>query len=250
MGIRKPVNGLLLIFFTAALACGCSGRAVQRENLVFQDAETEREVEYLRGQLRINPDDADRRVELGRLLLSEHMTENAVAEFEQAIRIDSCDIQAHLLLSLALQKRRDPDLARAAWLLERASQMEPHNENVHLSLGQVYHKLGEEEKAKAEFEETISLSEDTATMVSSHLGLAAIYEQQGDSVRANEQYRMACQTYPELKEIMKQAEINRICPAPKYAGEEFREEDGLHPPLELRIKQALEEIRNLPGEKK
>ncbi len=50
--------------------------------------------------------------------------------------------------------------------------------------------------------------------------------------------------------MIKQAEISRITPVPKYAGEEFRGEDGLHPSHEERIKLIQEEIRKMSeGEK-
>ncbi|MBI4707974.1 MAG: tetratricopeptide repeat protein [Candidatus Omnitrophica bacterium] len=216
----------------------------------FKDDKTEKRVEYLQDRLRINPNDVESHMELGKIFLKEDFNEEAINEFEQVLNVDSNYIHAYLLLSLALQKRPKPDLLRVAGLLETATQIAPDNADVHLNLAQVYDKLKKEEEAIAEFKKAIELSNDPAILVSAHLGLMAIYKKQGDSLKAKEEYEAAYKIYPAVEEMIKQAEINHITPPPRYAGEGFREDDGLHPSYEERIKRLREEIRKILGGEK
>jgi Tfp pilus assembly protein PilF len=251
MNTKKRIRVCSMVFLAAVIVGGCAHHATEREAMVFKDAEAQRKAEDLQGRVEADPQDVDGRLELGRLLLSEQLIEHAIVQFREAVAIDSRNIEAHLLLALTLQKRRNPGLVEIADLLARASRIDPENVNVHLSLAQVYYKLGRNEKAQDEFNRAIDLSQDPAVVVSARLGLAAIFESQGDSEEARKQYEAAREVYPELEEIIKQAEIDRVCPAPRYAGDEFRDDqDGLHPQLEERIKKALEEINQTSGERR
>jgi|GEM_PF-2670717 len=240
---------IIVIFYIAGVLLGCAHSPKQR-TLIFKDDDTEKRAEYLQNSLRINPNNVENRMELGKIFLKEDFNEEAINEFEQVLNVDSKHIQAYLLLSLAIQKRPKPDLLRVAGLLEKANQIVPDNVDVHLNLAQVYGKLKKEEQAIAEFNKTIELSNDPATLVSAHLGLMSIYKRRGDSVKAKEEYEAAYKIYPGVKEMIKQAEISHITPPPRYAGEGFREDDGLHPSHEERIKRLREEIRKMLGGEK
>ena len=244
-------NILFLIVILCVLVClsNCAGPATKERPLVFKDPDAEKQAEYLQQKLKTDPNDAESRMELGRIFLSESMPGKAINQFEQVLNIEHNHIQAHLLLSLALQKFPNPNLSQAAKLLENASELARDNADVRLNLAQIYDKLKKDDKAISEFKKTIELSDEPATLVSAHLGLMAIYKKQGELEKANEQYDAAYKIYPGVEEMIKQVEINRITPAPKYAGEEFRDGEGLHPTLEKRIKRAREEILKISGEK-
>lgn len=212
--------------------------------LVFKDSESEKKVEYLQEKLKTNPDDAEARMKLGRIFLSEAMINQAIIEFEKVVAIDPQHIQAYLLLSLALQQGKNPDLKKAMELLEKASKIKPDNADVHLNFGQIYNKLMEEEKAIDEFSKAIELSNDPSTLLSAHLGLMAIYKRQGDLKKAQEEYEAACKIFPGVEKLIKQAEVDRITPTPKYPGE-----GGFHPFPEERIKKIREKMANPGGEK-
>jgi len=244
-------TGLIAIVVLAlGVLLGCARSSVKQKTLIFGNTENEKRAENLKGKLKVNSNDAESRMELARIFLSEDMIEDAIAEYEKVLDIDSQNIQAYLLLSSVLQKRQNPDLQKIAVLLEKATKIAPDNADIHLNLAQIFDKQAEEGKAINEFNKAIELSDDPATLVSAHLGLMAIYKEQGNFERANAEYELAYTIYPGIEEMIKQAEINRITPAPKYAGEEFRGEveDGIHPQHEERITRIQKEIKKVSEE--
>lgn len=222
--------------------------ATRQGELAFGNSEAEKSAKYLREQLIRNPDDVENRMELSRILLQEDMAQEAVIELNKALVSDPERIKAMLLLSLAFQKVQPPNLTKALELLIEASDLEPDNAEVHLNLAQVYEKLENEEESISEFNEAIALSSDPATLVSAHLGLMAIYQERGETERADGEYKAAYEIFPGVKDIIEQAEINRGTTI-EYGGEEFRG-DGFHPSLEERIRRSIKEIEKLSkGEK-
>jgi len=149
----------------------------------------------------------------------------------------------------AMLNQPKPDLSKAAGLLENAAGLEPDNADVHLNLAQIYDKLNEDTKAISEFNRAIELSDDGATLVSAHLGLMAVYKKQGELEKADEQYNAAYRIFPGVEQMLKQAEIDRITPAPRYVGSEFREDTGTHPSLEARIERSQQEVSKIKEEK-
>lgn len=244
-----------ILYFIAPIAVisflgGCNASLRQKEAPIFTSAEVEKRVAELSSEIESHPSDPNSHIELGKIFLSEGCIDASINEFEKALSINSEHVQAHLLLSLALQKHPRPNLSRAAQLLENAVRISPQNAEAHLNLAQVYGKLGKSENSIAEFKSAIELSDDPAILVSGHLGLMALYKKRGELDKADEEYDAAYQIYPGVEDMIKQAEISRITPPPKYAGEGFRDdESGLHPSLEKRIKQSREEIARISGEK-
>lgn len=224
---------------------GCAHTSMKQGSLIFKNLDNEKRVKHLREHLIVNYSDVKKRIELGRIFLSEDMIEEAIIELEKVANTDSENVESLLLLSLAFQKMTNPNLEKSVMLLEKASQIEPNNADVHLNLGQVYSKIGDENKSINEFNRTIELSNDLAALVSAHLGLMAIYKKQGELEKANKEYESAYKIYPDVEEMIKQVEISHITPTPQYAGEEFRGDDRLHPSLEERIERATEEIRKI-----
>lgn len=247
--MRRNILPLLSVAWSVLCLCGCSSPSGSQKPPVLKDPALEKRAEYLREKIDGDARDVGSRVELGRIFLSEDMFEQAIREFEEVLLLDSRHIQAHLLLSLALQKQAEPDLPRAAEVLEAAVQAAPDDADVHLNLAHVYDKLKENAKAIGEFEKVIELSNDPVTLVSAHLGLMAVYKRQGKSEDAAGHYRAAYDIYPGIEDMIRQAEVNRITPAPRYVGAEFREDTGTHPSLETRIERARQEVSRIQGEK-
>ncbi|MFQ5750944.1 MAG: tetratricopeptide repeat protein [bacterium] len=140
-------------------------------------------MEYLQNRLSRNPYDLESHLELGKiflsqdsLYLSEDLIEKAIAEFEQVISIDPRNIKAYMLVSKALQNKLNPDLTRAAHLLQKTTELAPNYADAHLNLAHIYYEINEEDKAIYEFKQTLQLSNDPYTLLSAHLGLMAIYK--------------------------------------------------------------------------
>lgn len=225
---------------------GCSRDLPQKTPVPLTDS---RKAEQLFNRIKADPNDVASHIELGRMYLSEGRIDAATRRFEKVLSIDSRQIQAYLLLSLALQKHVKPDLPRAAALLEKAAKIAPQDAEVHLNLAQVYAKLNMLEKAISEFESAIELSDDEAILVSGHLGLMAIYKKRGELGKAGEEYKTACELYPGVKDMIMESEIALVTPAPKYAGENVDSEGSFHPSLESRIKQAQDAIAKIREKK-
>lgn len=240
----------LAVSLFCLLGTGCAHYPPKPKTLVFRDVANEKKVTDLREKIRLNDKDIGSRMKLGRIFLAEDMPKEAIVEFEKVLSIDSCKVSAYLLLATALQKCPEPDLTKVTTLLEKARQIAPENTDVHLHLGQVYTKTKKDEQAIREFNEVIASSNDEANLVSAHLGLMAIYQRRGEKVKAEKEYQAAYRIYPGVEEMLRQAEISRITPAPKYAGEDMRGDDGLHPTHEERIKRVGAGIDRLSAEEK
>lgn len=245
------IKNVFSIICLCVCVLGCAHCHPKHKALIFKDTETEKTVEYLRGKIEIDPSDIDSRIRLSRIFLNEEMPGEAIPELEKIIGIEPRNIKAYLLLSYALQKCPNPDLDKVMRLLEKACQLVPSNADAHLNLAQVYKKSKKEEKAIMEFNRAIRLTNDEATLVSAHLGLMAIYKKRGQAQKARAEYEAAHKIYPAVEEMIKQAEISHLTPAPQYGdGELTTEEDGIHPVLEERIKKARQEINKTVEEKK
>lgn len=245
------IKNILPIICLCLCVLGCAHCHPKQKTFIFKDTETEKTVEYLRGKIKLDPNDIDSQIRLSRIFLNEGMPEEAIPGLEKAISTESRNIQAYLLLSYALQKCPRPDLDKVTNLLEKACQLAPGNADAHLNLAQAYEKSKKEEKAIREFDQAIGLTNDEATLVSAHLGLMAIYKKLGQAQKAMAEYEAARKIHPAVEEMIKEAEISQITPAPQYGGGELTtEEDGIHPVLEERIKKIRQEINKIAENKK
>lgn len=247
--MRSEIVSIITMLCMSLPLLSCAHTPANEKSLFFKNPDSEEKVRNLQSKLLMVQTDVESRIELGKIFLSENMPKQAIGEFEKALSFDSNHIQSYLLLSLAYQKLPNPDFSKAAKLLENATKLSPDNADVHLNLAHIYNKLKEDTKAINEFNKAIELSDDEATLVSAHLGLTAVYKRRDELEKAEEQYNAAYKIFPGVEEMIKQAEIERITPAPRYVGGEFREDTGTHPSLETRIERAQQEVTKIKGEK-
>ncbi|HUT03711.1 MAG TPA: hypothetical protein VM163_07465 [bacterium] len=232
-----------LIGMASALALACSHTKTEaRPPTLLTDHGAEERTTELRKRLEIASNDVDARMELGRIYLSEDDVESAVGEFRKVLAIDSKHIRARLLLSLAYQRRSAPDLRSASLILWEASQIEPDNAAVHLSLGQIY-RQHYKDTAIREFSKAIELSKDPAILVSAHLGLMGIYQYRGESEKAKTEYEAAYSIYPGVEEMIMKAEIESTTPAPQYVVE-----GESRPSVEERIERLQKRLKEMAQE--
>lgn len=211
--------------------------------LIFLDKDKKEVIQELKTYLKKNPEDGNRRIELGKIFLEENMFQEAVVEFEKAVSSNPSNERAFLLLASTLLKASKPDFSRIVLLLEKAGRIAPQNADVHLQLAQAYTHLEKENEAEEAFKKASNLSESPTVLLSAYLGLMAIYKDRGQDAEANEFYQKALAIYPDIKGMLKQADINLMAEGPQYQGS--LKGDGVHPLPEDRARRLKEKFPEL-----
>ncbi|HVZ82149.1 MAG TPA: tetratricopeptide repeat protein [Terracidiphilus sp.] len=97
---------------------------------------------------------------MGRVLLANNQTADAIPYLQQAVKAPQAPSEAHELLGLAYS--RTSRNAEAAAEIEKAIQLDPQTARLHLMLARVYRSLGEKDKADAEQTQYAALKASTA----------------------------------------------------------------------------------------
>lgn len=116
--------------------------------------------------------------------------DKAIAEFEEAIRLDPNYVKAHVNLGIAYAKQGMFDKAIAAY--EEAIRLDPNIVEAHYNLGNAYAEQGMLDEAIAEYKEALKLNPDD---VNTHLNLGVTYRDLGKSDEAIAEF----ETYLRLK---------------------------------------------------
>jgi Tfp pilus assembly protein PilF len=169
----------------------------------------------------------------------------AVDEFQIVLGVDKNNVRGHILLSYSLQRLPNPQMARAASILEAAALVDPEDGEIHLNLAQVYQKTNRENEAITEFQQTLDLSEDPGQQLAAHLGLMSIYRKRGNDVKANVEYEAAKKLYPDIGKVIEREEINMNTPSADIGHLIVNEGTGSHPSLEKRIEKLQETLKTL-----
>lgn len=85
---------------------------------------------------------------LGRVLMTDSQTEEAIGWLQQAAKVASPPAEVHEVLGLAYSKTARPEMA--AEELETAIRLQPQSARLHLMLARVYRSLGKAERSDAE----------------------------------------------------------------------------------------------------
>jgi tetratricopeptide (TPR) repeat protein len=128
---------------------------------------------------------ASEHVDLGVDDVEQGRLDEAVAHFEEAIRLDADHADAHFNLGAAYYQQGKLDEAIAA--LQAAVELEPDDAQAYRNLGTIYGDQGQAEKAAAAYEKAIELDPDYGE---AHGDLAGIYTKLGglsEAVAAAEQ---------------------------------------------------------------
>jgi tetratricopeptide (TPR) repeat protein len=151
--------------------------------------------------------------------------DKAIAEFEEAIKLDPNYVEAHVNLGIGYAKQGMFDKAIAAY--EEAIRLDPDIAEAHYNLGLAYAKQGMFDKAIPQYEEALKLNPDDAD---THWNLGAAYADQGQADKAITEYKAAIELDPNIAEVhydlgvvyYKQGELNE-------AAAEFEEAVKLDP---------------------
>ncbi len=115
--------------------------------------------EYIRAADAL-PDDRDTQLKTARLLLLANAFEDAKARVAPLLAKNPKDIEARLVQANALAGLRDPDGALAQ--IEEALKLDPSDSQVFLSLGAVRQQAGDARAAENAFRQAVSLAPDEA----------------------------------------------------------------------------------------
>ncbi len=139
------------------------------------------------------PDFAVGHYTLGLALADAGRTQEAIGEYEEAIRIIPDYAEAHCNLGLALEKlRRTPE---AIEQYEAALRIWPDYANAHYNLGLALVRMGETQEAINHWEQAIRISPEFAE---AHCNLGAAFETLGRTPEAVAEYEEALELQPDL----------------------------------------------------
>jgi len=106
--------------------------------------------------------------------------EEALAAFDESIRLDSRIHRAHYNRALTLEKLGRHEDAAAAYA--RAIQLEPTDHKAHLNMGTCLEQVGQRQQAIQAYREAIRIKPDYAS-AHNNLGLALIAEKRAPEAR-------------------------------------------------------------------
>lgn len=160
-----------------------------------------RAIAEMRNALQYNERSAAVRIELASLLEKAGSLREALAEAEEAARIEPRNPDPHwLLANLYLRTQgRDRNAAReslkkAVKELESMRTDAPEDERAHFALGQAYFEMGEPEKAIAAYEKYQEL---VPSVDAGYLAIAEYYERRGEHDKAISYLSKALKSQPE-----------------------------------------------------
>jgi Flp pilus assembly protein TadD len=137
--------------------------------LHLQDGRTADAVAHFRESLRLNPDSAPTRYNLGLTLSMQRAFAEALGEFEHAVRLDPEYAEAHNNLGALLHLAGRLDDAGVHY--RRASELRPENAEAHNNLGRLLTLQGKEADAVEPFRRALALQPDAPSPL---VGLAWI----------------------------------------------------------------------------
>lgn len=129
----------------------------------------------------------------GRQFLAQGKVNEAVIEFQSALRLDPNSVEGHFQLGNAYFQQGK--LEEAAKEFQRAVELAPENIDARSNLGAAYYELGQFEKAAAEFKKAIALKPEDADI---HYNLGAAYVQQFQFEAGIAEFKEALRLNPNL----------------------------------------------------
>jgi tetratricopeptide (TPR) repeat protein len=136
-----------------------------------------------------------RTTDLGVALLDEGKFDDAIHQFQEALRLEPDNIQAHHNLGLAFDKLGQTDEAIRQY--QEVIRLAPDHADTHNNLGAAFEKRGQIEEAIRQYREALRLDPDYAL---AHNNLGSALEKQGQSDEAIRHYQSAIRLKPDYAE--------------------------------------------------
>ncbi|MBC7232182.1 MAG: tetratricopeptide repeat protein [Chloroflexi bacterium] len=141
----------------------------------------------------ITQGDAATHLAQGRQFLEQGKVNEAIAEFQSALRLDANSVEGHFQLGNAYFQQGK--LEEAAKEFQKAVELAPENIDARSNLGAAYYELGQFDKATSEFKKAIALKPEDADI---HYNLGAAYVQQFQLEAGIAEFKEALRLNPDL----------------------------------------------------
>ncbi len=164
-------------------------------DILSKNGRTDEAISQFQEAIRQKADYADAHYNLGRVFSRKGQLDQAVSQYRAAIRLNPDFAKAHNNLGNALFK--EGRLDEAIEQLQAAIRLDPNYAEAHGNLGNVFFKRGQLAEAISQFQEAIRLKPDE---VNAHYNLGAVLSQQGRTDEAINQFQAAIRLRPEYAE--------------------------------------------------
>ncbi|GAX91365.1 tetratricopeptide repeat protein [Effusibacillus lacus] len=191
VSMRKAIAILLGIFLVLSSVFIGVGSAFIWDKPVYK-SQDDYELEVAQKNVEQYPSNARLRVELGWVYLQRKRHDEAIREFENALKIDKDYTGAKL--NLAIAKGEKGDLQEAKKILEEIKDKNKQNVDARYLLGQIYKEEKQFEKAVEEFRFVLNANPGTVDYM---YQIAHVYELQGNKEKAVAEYQKVLSYVPD-----------------------------------------------------
>ena len=149
---------------------------------------TDEAIREFQTALRINPDYAKAHYHLGMACGQQGRTDEEIREYQAALRINPDYLEAHFILGVTFEVQGRTEEAIQEY--QAALRINPDDADAHDILGLAYEKLGRTEDAIREFQAVLRINPNHAGV---HYNLGQVYSQQGRLAEARRETQKALQ---------------------------------------------------------
>ena len=160
-----------------------------------QTGKIEEAIAHYQQALRINPDFVEAHYNLGLALVQQGRLQEAISHWEQALRLKPDFAEAHYNLGLALVQQSRLQEAISHW--EQALRLKPDLAEAHYNLGLALEQTGRVQEAIQHYEQALRINPDYAV---AHYNLGVALEQAGRMPEAIQHYEQALRIKPDFVE--------------------------------------------------
>ena len=185
---------------TPAANAGCAALVIGMAFLTWKQCHIYHDMETLwRDTLAKSPDMWMAHDNLGALLSDQKKFDEAIEQYNIALKLNDNSEQAHYNLANALRMKKRLD--EAAYHYKRASQIRPDVADPYNNLGSVYAEQGKLNDAAEAFRKALALAAP-AESYGAHVNLAGVLDRQGKTDLAIEELTLALRIKPELVTVV------------------------------------------------